>query len=121
MSNYEKSNYIIANCKLCGIAHGHVDPETLICRDCLVCRRRDTAQLEMAEIADLSAGIAGFVQQCLPNSEFQVKALLYSAAALISANKMNLEQMKIFLNCCVYEFESIENGHQQTKSTKPMQ
>ena len=101
------SNYIISNCKLCGIAQGTIDSETLICKDCLFCRRRESAQIQMSEIADLAGAITGFVQATLSNKELQVKALLYAASALITSNKLNQEQMKMFLNCCIYEFENL--------------
>ena len=103
-------DFIIASCRLCGMGSTQVDSETLICRNCLVCRRRENAQMNMSEIADVAGGLCGFIQGTIPSAEHQVKALLYASSALITSNKIDLEQMKIFLNCCVYEFEQV-NEH----------
>jgi len=108
------TKFIIATCKLCGLAGSQVEPESLICKDCLYCRRREHAQVEMSEIADIAGGMVGFIQGQILDKKFQVKSLMYAAAAITNLNNLDKEEMKRFYNCCIYEFEDLEDGYKQT-------
>jgi hypothetical protein len=82
--------------------------ESLICTDCLLSKRRENLQVDMAEIADMSGALVGVVQSQVPNKEYQLKALLYAAAAILHVNELEYNDAKIFLNGCVYEFEELK-------------
>jgi hypothetical protein len=100
-------NTIIATCSICGIA-SECEIETLVCDKCSN-EQWQTKMMkdEMAHVATLAGLLDGWVKFQNPDPDFQAKAILYAAAAIIVQNDLDKIKATEFLNTCIHQFQIV--------------